>query len=60
MPHGTITEKTTALLPEIIKGAGIHNPILRVDETKTLLKFYLLGHREPLVIRKPKKAKAKQ
>jgi hypothetical protein len=52
----TISEKTAALLPELIQQAGINVPVMRVEETKTLIRLYLYGHAEPVVIRKPKAA----
>jgi hypothetical protein len=47
-----VSEKTAALLPELIIKAGITNPIVGMDETKTLIRIYLLGNPEPVVIRK--------
>lgn len=60
-----VSERTMAMLPQLIAKAGITNPIVGVEETKTLVKVYLLAHQEPVVIRKPKppastKPKARQ
>jgi hypothetical protein len=54
MPKWNIGEKTAALLPSLIEQAGITNPIVGVEETKTLVRFYLLATPEPVVVRKPK------
>ena len=47
------------LLPVAIQELEINVPIFRVDETKTLLKFYVLGHSAPISWRKPRTTKAK-
>ena len=49
-----LTEKTAATLPDLIQQAGITVPIYRIEETKTLVKFWLYGHAQPITIRKPK------
>ena len=49
-----LSERTTALLPQLIQQLGINVPIYKVEETKTLIRFYLYGRYEPLVVRKPK------
>ena len=42
-----------AVLPELMAQAGISNPVLYVEETKVLVKVYILAHEKPVVIRKP-------
>ena len=49
-----LSERTTALLPQLIQQLGINVPIYKVEETKTLIRFYLYGRTKPLVVRKPK------
>jgi hypothetical protein len=53
MPIYNLSERTLALLPQLIAAQGINVPILRAEETKTLVRLYLYGHRQPVVIRKP-------
>ena len=50
-----LSKRTTALLPEIIEAVGINVPIYRVEEPKTLIRFYLCGRTRPLVVRKHKR-----
>lgn len=53
MPIYNLSERTLALLPELIAAHGINVPIMRAEETRTLVRLYLYGHRQPVVIRKP-------
>ena len=47
-----LSERTTALLPQIIQEQGINVPIYKVEETRTLIRFYLYGRTKPLVVKK--------
>ena len=60
MTKHNLSEKTAAMLPSIIQAQGIKNPILHAEETKTLIRLYLYGHREPIVIRKPRPKRTSQ
>ena len=53
-----LSQRTLAMLPQLIEQAPINVPIYRVEETKTLIRVYLYGHRSPMVIRKPKTKRA--
>ena len=58
-----VSEKTMAILPQLIAQAGITNPIVGIQETDTSIEIYLLAHPEPVIIQKPRppapKAKSK-
>lgn len=58
-----LSKKLAAMVPKVIETEGINVPIYRVEETKTLLRFYLYGHRRPFIAKKPaarKRAARKQ
>lgn len=42
------------MLPQLIQQLEINVPIYRVEETKTLIRLYLYGRTEPVVVRKPR------
>lgn len=50
-----LTKKTREnLLPVAIQELRIDVPIYRIEETKTLIKFFVLGHSAPIAWRKPR------
>jgi hypothetical protein len=54
MPLYKVSEKTMAILPQLIAQAGITNPIVGIQETETSIEIYLLAHTEPVIIQKPR------
>ncbi len=60
MTRYQISEKTLAMIPAIIKKERINVPIYRIEETETLVRFYLYGHKRSFIARKPKPRKPRK